>query len=73
MLSVFSGVQLLTFFTLSSILFFCLIYLKQNFKDWAMSLSSGKNHTQLGAIHRASPFLRTPEPKQGRIYKPDTT
>jgi hypothetical protein len=31
--------------------------------------SSDKNPARLDAIHRASPYLQTPEPTQGRIHK----
>jgi hypothetical protein len=50
--------KLLTLWTLS-IVQFC--YLKQCFGDRTLPPSSGNRPTQLGPIHRASPYLRTPE------------
>jgi hypothetical protein len=35
--------------------------------------SSGKKHIQMGPTDRASLYIRTQEPTQGRIYKPNTT
>jgi hypothetical protein len=40
-----------------------------SFKDWTLAPSLGKKSTQLGPIDRASHYLWTPEPPQGRIYK----
>jgi hypothetical protein len=60
----------LTFWTLSISLF---LYLKQHFRDWRISPSSGKKPNRFGLIDRSGPQLRTPTPTQGRIYKVNTT
>jgi hypothetical protein len=49
-----------------------IFYLKR-FRDWILSPSSGEASVQLVPIYRASPYLRTSEPKQDRIYKPNAT
>jgi hypothetical protein len=36
-------------------------------------MSSGKKPTHLGPIDRISPYLRTSELRQGRIYQPNST
>jgi hypothetical protein len=43
------------------------------FQRLDLSPPSGEEPTQVGSIERASPYLWTPEPTQGRIYEPNTT
>jgi hypothetical protein len=47
-----------------------ILFFKQRFGHWPLPLSSGNKPTQLDPINRASSYLQTQEPTQGRIYKP---
>jgi hypothetical protein len=66
---VFHYVQLLTFWTLSTVLF----TFKTMFRRLIQPPSSAKASTHLSPNDRAGPYLRTPEPTQGRIYKANIT
>jgi hypothetical protein len=45
-------------------------YFKDNITETGFCLRLQVEPTQLGPINRASTYLRTPAPTQGRIYKP---
>jgi hypothetical protein len=41
--------------------------------DTGLSPPSIKRPVEVGQIHGANPCLRTPEPRQGKVYIPNTT
>jgi hypothetical protein len=63
-------VQLLCFWALSIVLF---LFTTSNITETEFCLRLHVEHTQLGLIDRASPYLRTPGPTQDRTNFNDWT